>query len=150
MPQTQDSAPTRQEIETWLIRWIANELGVAAEEIPPASSLLDYSLSSITATMLAGDLEDWLGLTLPTTLVWDYPSIQALVDYLSGQVQGAAPRADVPTAPAPGGASVPAAATEASRLLTDLDNLSDQEVSSLLDQLLADERGEIGVPLDRV
>jgi acyl carrier protein len=150
MPQAQDSAPSREAIETWLIRWIANELGVAAEEIPPTSSLLDYSLSSVTATMLAGDLEDWLGLTLPTTLVWDYPSIQTLVDYLGAELKESAPRAGVPADATPRGAPIETSATEARQLLTDLDNLSDQEVSALLDRLLADGQGEVGLPLDRV
>jgi acyl carrier protein len=70
--------------------WIARELGLPVEEIEASKSLLNYSLSSVTAMMLVGDLEERLGLTLPPTLVWDYPSIEAIVDYLTGSLQGAA------------------------------------------------------------
>ena len=64
------------------------------EGIETSKSLLDYSLSSVTAMMLVGDLEEWLTLTLPPTLVWDYPSIAAIADYLIEQVGSAA--ADAP------------------------------------------------------
>ena len=49
-------APTRGLIEGWLIRWIARELGLPSEEIETGKSLLDCSLSSVTAMMLVGDL----------------------------------------------------------------------------------------------
>jgi acyl carrier protein len=70
--------------------WIARELGLPVEQIEASKSLLNYSLSSVTAMMLVGDLEERLGQTLPPTLVWDYPSIEAIVDYLTGSLQGAA------------------------------------------------------------
>jgi acyl carrier protein len=133
--------PTRQSITAWLIQWTSEALTVPADEIDPTKSLLDYSLSSVTATMLVGDLEDWLGLTLPPTLVWDYPSIDVLVDYLVGQVEAAA---TVP--PSPNGTNGPPASTgawpevgaaDAQRLLSNLDNLSDEEVNNLLSQLMA-------------
>lgn len=73
----------RQEISDWLVNWISRETETAVEDIDVDQSLLDYSLSSITATILVGDVEDWLGITLPATLAWDYPTISALVDFLA-------------------------------------------------------------------
>ena len=61
-------------------------MGLPPVEIETDKSLLNYSLSSVTAMMLVGDLEEWLGLTLPPTLVWDYPSIDAIADYLAEQL----------------------------------------------------------------
>ena len=89
----QAPSPPRDTIEAWLIDWIAKELGMPPAEIETSKSLLDYSLSSVTAMMLVGDLEEWLGLTLPPTLVWDYPSIAAIADYLVELA--ASPSADV-------------------------------------------------------
>ena len=77
---------SKDSIAEWLVRWIAKELGLPADEIETEKSLLDYSLSSVTAMMLVGDLEEWLGLTLPPTLVWDFPSIAAIADYLTEQL----------------------------------------------------------------
>jgi acyl carrier protein len=120
-------APTRGLIEGWLIRWIARELGLPSEEIETGKSLLDYSLSSVTAMMLVGDLEEWLGLTLPPTLVWDYPSIADIADALMEQI-GSQP-ADVPA----GSGSFPS-----------IDGLTDQEVDALLNRMMADERAGAG------
>jgi acyl carrier protein len=114
-------------------------LGLPPAEIETDKSLLNYSLSSVTAMMLVGDLEEWLVLTLPPTLVWDYPSIDAIADYLIDQLgtpvagspnrNGVAESADRPTTSGAGAAPMPR-----------LDEMSDQEVTALLNQLIADER----------
>jgi acyl carrier protein len=94
-----------------------------AAEIDTGHSLLDYSMSSVTATILVGDLEDWLDLTLSPTLVWDYTSIDAMTDHLLEQV-------------AEGSSTVAAAPTkDAGQMLEELDGLSDEEVDALLKQL---------------
>jgi acyl carrier protein len=144
--QARQPAPSKPAIQDWLKRWIAAALSVPAEEIETFNSLLDYSLSSVTATMLVGDLEDWLGLTLPPTLVWDYPSIDALAEHLSCAVANEAETA--PSQVRATGESVqPVTLTEvlgkdARRLLSELDQLSDHEVSTILDQLLAQEQAQ--------
>ena len=86
MIQSQAQAPSKDSITEWLVQWIAKEMGLPTVEIETDKSLLNYSLSSVTAMMLVGDLEEWLGLTLPPTLVWDYPSIAAIADYLMEQL----------------------------------------------------------------
>ncbi len=129
---------SKDEIKTWLTKWIAKNLQMSVDEIQTSKSLLDYSLSSITATMLVGDLEDWLGLTLGPTLVWDYPSIDALMDHLSGELDKAS------TAPQPISVSVKGteigitSGQEAQEMLSNLDGLSDQEVSALLEKLMVE------------
>jgi acyl carrier protein len=116
-------AASRSEIVAWLIDWIAKEMEMPAAEIDTGHSLLDYSMSSVTATILVGDLEDWLDLTLSPTLVWDYTSIDAMTDHLLEQV-------------AEGSSTVAAAPTkDAGQMLEELDGLSDEEVDALLKQL---------------
>jgi acyl carrier protein len=127
MTQDQISAVSKGSIETWLSRWIADSLGVPVEEIGTTNSLLDFSLSSVNATMMVGDLEDWLGLTLPPTLVWDYASIDALAEYLIGQLQALSETIPVATGPD----------ADHRALLSNIDTLSDQEVSAILEQLMA-------------
>jgi acyl carrier protein len=143
MIHAQDQAPSRESIEDWLIRWIAKELGLPTGEIETSKSLLNYSLSSVTAMMLVGDLEEWLGLTLPPTLVWDYPSIAAIADYLTEQVGSSA-------AAAPAGAGAGSAlangngqAGAGAEPYPSLDGLSDQEVDALLSRMMADDRAGI-------
>jgi hypothetical protein len=70
-------------------------------------------------------------------LVWDYPSIAAIVDYLIEQLgsQGAATN-NGDGAVRPGALTVPAGAMPP----VAVDDMSDQEVTALLNQLIADER----------
>ena len=140
MDQSRAHIPSRDAIASWLVQWIARELGLPAEEIETDKSLLNYSLSSVTAMMLVGDLEEWLGLTLPPTLVWDYPSIAAIALYLEEQLAGAGSEATVHSNGAlrNGDQVVPSAAGAES--MPPIENLSDQEVTALLNQLIADER----------
>lgn len=132
--QEREACPSKTAIEVWLKQWIARELGLRAEEIEVSRSLLNYSLSSVTATILVGDLEDWLGLTLPPTLVWDYPSIEAMADFLVAQHRdGVGP---LPSEPPHGLETSEAADVDSRRLLADLDHMSDEEVNALLGRLI--------------
>jgi acyl carrier protein len=116
-------AASKPEIVAWLIDWIAKEMEMPTAEIDTGHSLLDYSMSSVTAMILVGDLEDWLDLTLSPTLVWDYTSIDAMTDHLLEQVSE-------------GSSTVAAAPTkDVGQMLEDLDGLSDEEVDALLKQL---------------
>ncbi len=129
-------SPSKLSITQWMVEWIAREMGLLIEEVDTVKSLLNYSLSSVTAMMLVGDLEEWLGLVLPPTLVWDYPSIGAIADYLSEQIDTkAACAVDGNKAVASDEPLVPAA-TEPNLAL---DEMSDQEVTTLLNQLIAAE-----------
>jgi acyl carrier protein len=122
------------DITAWLVDWIARELTMPAGEIDTARSLLDYSLSSVTATILVGDLEDWLDLRLPPTLVWDYPSIDAITTHLRDQLAGGT----APDGAAPEDTALDDAA-DAARLLENLDTLSEEEIDALLRRLEAAE-----------
>lgn len=113
---------TKQDIQNWLVVWIANELQMPQGDINLGHSLLQYSMSSVTATILVGDLEDWLDLRLPPTLVWDYPTIEAIADYLVSLA------ADAPTS----GAGTLAGSGD---LLDELEGMSDAEVDALLRKL---------------
>ena len=127
------SLRTRQELSDWLTDWIARELKMPASDIDLARSLLEYSMSSLTATILVGDLEDWLDLRLPPSLVWDYPSIDAMTDHLIEQ----AARKD--GAPAALAAIDTGATQDAKQLLEGLDHLTDEEVDALLSRFGASE-----------
>ncbi len=139
MNQSEAQAPTKAAITEWLVQWIAKELGLPTGEIETDKSLLNYSLSSVTAMMLVGDLEEWLGLTLPPTLVWDYASIAAIADYLAEQVGTPAAGTPVGSGTVRSNDHAVPAATGADPMLP-LEGMSDQEVTALLNQLIADER----------
>jgi len=69
-------------IQQWLITKIAEKTGLSAEDINPQESWSSYGLDSLDAVKLSAELEDWLGQKLSPTLVYDYPTLEALAQYL--------------------------------------------------------------------
>src|SRR6478752_2320250 len=74
---------SKQRIQSWLVERVAALLVCDLQEINVHETFHSYGLSSREAVELSGDLETWLGLTLAPTLLWDYPTIERLVDYLA-------------------------------------------------------------------
>lgn len=105
----------------------------AGQSIDPRSRLMDIGVDSLMAVELRNKLEAGLGLTgaLPATLIFDYPTIRAVVGYLEALLFGSA----APAAPA---ASAPAAPNEPSLSADELEGLSDDEVAALLLRKLGD------------
>ena len=104
-------------------------LGVGSGfELPPDMPLRDLGLDSLMAVELRNAVGTAVGRALPATLLFDYPSIAALVDHLLGQLdlqQG------------PEAAAVPAARSDTAQAVAEL---SESEAEA---QLLA-ELGESG------
>ena len=83
-----------EEIENWLVRYIAKELGARPEQISVSEEFVNMGLSSRQAVVLMLDMETWLGLPTDAGLVYDYPTIRALAQFLtSPSAAGAAGRA---------------------------------------------------------
>ncbi|MBD2292679.1 acyl carrier protein [Anabaena sphaerica FACHB-251] len=78
-PDTMNSIDT---IQGWLVNQIAKQLGIKAETIKVTEPLTRYGLDSIDSVTIVGDMEDWLGAELPSTLLWDYPTIEKAAKYL--------------------------------------------------------------------
>jgi acyl transferase domain-containing protein/acyl-CoA synthetase (AMP-forming)/AMP-acid ligase II/acyl carrier protein len=73
-------------IATWLTEQLARRLHLEARQFDPREPFSRYGLDSLTAVELSGALERWLGRRLPPTLIYDYPSIQALAAQLAVMV----------------------------------------------------------------
>jgi acyl carrier protein len=70
-------------ISDWLVSHIANDLGIAKDEIRLDEAFVNLGLSSRHAILMTGKLEDYLGLgELDPSLLWEYPTIEALVRHL--------------------------------------------------------------------
>ena len=113
-PDSRTSSHTAESIKTWLAKWIADDFKIAIDSIDTRKSFVYYGLDSVTAIGLTADLEVWLGRQLSSNLAWDYPSIETLAQHLAEEI-------DSQSHPLP------------------LEHLSDEEVDSLLSQMLAAE-----------
>lgn len=69
---------TSQDIDTWLIHYLADLLEVPIETIDPTANFQELGLDSSLAISLTGDLEEWLGCRINPTLLYNYTTIESL------------------------------------------------------------------------
>ena len=77
------TASLAEAIQGWLIDKLAEVLEIEPNQIDVRQDFEEYGLESAEAINLSGDLEDYLDLRLPPTLLWDYQNIEALAQYLA-------------------------------------------------------------------
>jgi len=82
-PPGRDNRAGRNEIRAWLIAHLAQVTRRDPQEIDPSRPFESYGLDSLQSVALSGDLAEWLGRELPPTLVWEYPTIDAMAEGLA-------------------------------------------------------------------
>jgi phthiocerol/phenolphthiocerol synthesis type-I polyketide synthase C len=108
---------------------IGRVLGLPPSELRLDVPLADVGLDSLMTIELRNRLEAALGLTLSSTLAWNYPTIHALSQHLTAQMFPPAQTA-APPAPDPPRDGSERTTVEAA----DLDKLSQEELAALLAQ----------------
>lgn len=73
------------EIQEWLISYLM-ELGLPPEEIDTTMAFEAHGLDSSGIVGMIGDLGEWTGCKLKPSIVYEYPSIEMLSDYLVNNV----------------------------------------------------------------
>lgn len=73
---------TRESLVTWLTECVAAHVRIAPEEIQPAEPMSSYGLDSIGATSLLVQIEERVGRELDANVPWEYPTIDALTDFV--------------------------------------------------------------------
>jgi acyl transferase domain-containing protein len=107
---------------------IGAALGVSAgTRVEDRQSLGEVGLDSLMAVEIRNALGASVGRPLPATLLFDYPTIDALTGYLSGILGG-----HDTAAPDPNGAQVPPQAPEIDEALRAVEQMSDQDVAEAL------------------
>ncbi len=74
---------TKEAIQAWLVAKLSDLLKVTPQEIDVRKSLARYGLDSLAIVNLSGELEQWLGHKLSSTVAYEHPSIVALANYLA-------------------------------------------------------------------
>ncbi|MEE9492222.1 MAG: AMP-binding protein, partial [Gammaproteobacteria bacterium] len=71
-----------EEIRHWLVAHLAKELRIPPTEIDVSEPFTYYGLASVEGVAMVGKLEEWLDRSIPLSLVWDYPTVEAVADFL--------------------------------------------------------------------
>ena len=71
----------KSEIQEWLVSYL-NGLGLRHDEIDTSVEFEAHGLDSSGLLGLAGDLSEWLGYTLHPSIIFEYPTIDSLTDFL--------------------------------------------------------------------
>ena len=79
-------ARSPEKLHTWLAERVASYVQRDPQEIKPDVPLAEYGLSSVYALSLSGEIEDFLGISLDPTVVWDYPTIEKLAAVLLAEL----------------------------------------------------------------
>ena len=74
--------PTASEIETWLVEKLATYLKINPDDIDLEEPFAYYKLDSAVAVSLTNQLANWLNRDLEPILFWEYPTINAVTQYL--------------------------------------------------------------------
>ncbi len=72
-------------IQRRLVSKLAERLKLSPESIDPRQSFVHYSLDSLAAVELSDELGEWLGRAVSPTLIYDYPSPDALACHLAAE-----------------------------------------------------------------
>ena len=75
--------PAAEEIQDWMVAYLARQMQVPAETIDISAPFEALALDSATAIGMTGDLEQWLGRQIDPTIVYDYPTIEEIAEYLA-------------------------------------------------------------------
>ena len=86
-PTATPDAFTAEAIQDRLVRLLAEELDMDAHAIDVRRPLTQYGLDSMSAVILAGDMEEWLGVEVPSTAAWDHPTVADLSRFLVREVR---------------------------------------------------------------
>lgn len=82
---SQKETKNKEAILAWLTSYLAEILETDSKEIDIQVSFDRYGLDSGAAVGLTSDLEDWLKRDLSPTLLYDYPTIEVLSQYLADE-----------------------------------------------------------------
>jgi len=74
---------TYSSLVEWLQGFIATQAGVTADQVGPDVLFEAFGLDSLSAVKASGVLEKALGLRLTPGLLYEYPTVSALADYLA-------------------------------------------------------------------
>ncbi|MCW7541680.1 acyl carrier protein [Aquabacterium sp. A7-Y] len=85
----EDKSVDAESLERWCIDYIARTLNIPASEIHPDGEFHSFGLDSAVATAMILDLEEWLGIEVPPSAIFEQVTISNLVTDLMAKLAAA-------------------------------------------------------------
>ncbi len=125
-PRKVPVGPLTEQIETWLLQWLIDRLGIEPANAERNRPFAEYGVDSLAAVELSQELEEEFQVKLTSIVAWNYPTPATLARYLAEQATGHA-------AEAPESENSPATTdTELEDLLAEIESLSEDQAKQLL------------------
>jgi len=76
---------SQEDIEDWLVEKLVEVAKLNVDDVDVTEPLASYGINSVDAVHLSGELEDWLGYEIPSSIIYQFPTIEALANHLSSE-----------------------------------------------------------------
>jgi phthiocerol/phenolphthiocerol synthesis type-I polyketide synthase C len=73
-------------IQNWLVAQLSERLQINAVDVNVKEPFASYGVDSLQVIQISGELETWLGRPLSPTLLYEYPTIEAIAQHLGETV----------------------------------------------------------------
>jgi acyl carrier protein len=74
---------TTLKISDWLVSYMSDLLEIESDEVDVETTFARFGLDSSAAVILTGDLGNWVGKEIEPTVMYDYPTIAKLAEYVA-------------------------------------------------------------------
>lgn len=83
---TLNNSQLQEQLSHWLSNKLAKLCSIDPSEIEQDQPLSTYGLDSMNALSITGELEEMIGIELPSTMFWDFPSIKKVTEFIQGKI----------------------------------------------------------------
>ena len=77
------SSPNESEILDWCLVYLATNFKMPREHIRPREKFARLGMDSAASVFFIVELEEWLGVDLPTEIVFEHPTPAELAHYIA-------------------------------------------------------------------
>jgi len=76
---------TKEELITWFKGQVSIESGLDIEKIDVKESVENFGLDSLSTVSIANDLEEFVGMEVEPTILWEFETIEEIVLWIIEQ-----------------------------------------------------------------
>jgi acyl carrier protein len=84
--ENMQATKAKQQLSSWLVKKLSTLKALNESDIKTDKPIASYGLDSLHAMAIAGELEDMLDVELPSTMLWEYPTIDKITLFLYEQL----------------------------------------------------------------